>query len=219
MRAIVVTLLVLASFLGVSCASVQLPQPHTQNNTKYTNVTLDDAWCADMGYHIYVRMWENTDYDYIIQEFTMSNGGSVVECWHVPDGQFGINHRDHHYTTSAWPMHARQMVVYPGTVKDADFTSAGFAMLPENMDGSLKTDIGPRFNRSYRYKGVLNPHTGKLEFEPGNGTNHEIRGRITDCDRSLGVTWNFKYERGKLMVYLPDGSVHIYYDPVFYRED
>lgn len=219
MDKLAVVLLVLIGLLGTGCVSMQLPEPYIQEETKFTNVTLDEAWCKNRGFDIYVRMWEKTKYNYIIQEITLNNGDSIVECWELPHGRFYDSQRDHHWKTDAWPYHARQMIVYPGTVEDADLTSGGFAMLPENQDGSVKTTVGANFNAGYRWKGQLNHQTGEIEYDPKYGINHEIRGRITESGHAMGVTWNFVYERGKLMIFLPDGSVHIYYDPKYYRED
>lgn len=190
--------LLLALVVLSGCAL--FPTPHVQKATKYTNVTLKDAWCADKNYELYVYLWESTKYNYIIQEILLDNGETVVECFKLIGGRMVPGQSDHHSWDDAWPREKRQMFIYPGTVVGADETFFGFAMVPENMDGSVKTTTGPEFNKNYR-------------------KNHSVQGVITECDKSLGVTWKYEYELGKLEVYLPNGSIHIYVDPEYYNKD
>ena len=195
MRSILFALVII---LG-GCAHLDLI-PHVQESTKYVNVTLDEAYLKDKSFHSYVKLWEDTDYSWIIQEITLSSGVTIVECFYTPDGQLLPWQRDYHYMETPWPYHMRSMVVYPGEVEGADTTILGFAMLPENRDGSVKTTTGLLFNEQYR-------------------KNHKLQGRIVDCDKSMGVTWTLVYDCGKMTIWLPDGSIHIYVDPIWYKED
>lgn len=100
-------------------------------------------------------VFENhSEYTHIVQEIDLGNGVHLVESFRMEDG---------HRTTdrASWSSikEFRTMKVYCANVTGAD-EWGGFAHLPENMDGSVVTNIGPNFNRVYQ-------------------RNHETKGRIT----------------------------------------
>jgi hypothetical protein len=101
-----------------------------------------------------VAFWNDTDYTHIVQEIQSSHGWSVVECWRVSKGDSAV---DVHWWTS-YPQ-TRDMVVYAANVEGAD-ERGNFAMLPENMGGSVSTTVGENFNAGYQQ-------------------SHDVRGRIT----------------------------------------
>lgn len=114
----------------------------------------------DSGGEIGIRIsavelvFENrSDYTHIVQELDLGDGIYLVECFRIAKGEL-ITDR------ASWSSirEFRTMKVYCADVVGAD-EWGGFAHLPENMDGSVVTNIGPNFNRVYqRY--------------------HETRGRI-----------------------------------------
>lgn len=73
----------------------------------------------------------------------------------------------------------RVMRLYPATVAEVD-AKGGFAMLPQNLDGSLSTDLTfhPQFNISYT-------------------SDHAIQGRVVAVDLSNPIIWTLdSSERG-----------------------
>ena len=76
------------------------------------------------------------------------------------------------------------MTVYPANVEGVDY-DGNFAHLPENMDGSLRTLIGPRFNEDYQ-------------------KDHATKGRVIAAAPELAVHWRIEYADGKLKVTLND---------------
>lgn len=157
-------------------------------------VKLYNASAYDRTYFVHVELLEWTDKTLLIQEIELDNGMTVVECFTTNSGVSTI---DSHWTTIPWPRSWRRMKIYPGIVDGADFNSNGFAMLESNLDGSVKTTVGSNFNETYR-------------------KNHEVRGRVVNADLDKTVEWYIEYNRGRLSIYLPDGSEHHYYDKVHY---
>lgn len=68
----------------------------------------------------------------------------------------------------------RDVKLYPAMVENADFTFLGFAHLPRNRDGNVKTDVPPSFNRRYQER-------------------HETRGSILADDRDAGLNYHISY--------------------------
>ncbi|MCK6439378.1 MAG: hypothetical protein L6Q71_04170 [Planctomycetes bacterium] len=118
-------------------------------------------------------------YPHLIQEITQtatyytngrrsSHAISLVECFRLNsepqyrDGEwiYGLEplQRDKHFESgfAATPRGIERIVVtraiklYPGVVENADFTLLGFAHLPSNRSGSVRTNIPANFNRGYQ---------------------------------------------------------------------
>lgn len=64
---------------------------------------------------------------------------------------------------------------YPGYVSGADWTSLGFAHLPENADGSMVTDIPANFNETHQRA-------------------YRLQGRVEQADRDRGRFYHMRYE-------------------------
>ena len=62
-----------------------------------------------------------------------------------------------------------------------------FAQLPENMDGSLKTNIGPFFNVEYQ-------------------KNHKTQGKVVKDDRTNSIYWSIIFHDGVTTIVLPDNT-------------
>lgn len=142
---------------------------------------------TETQYDIYVKFYEWTNYDCVIQEIFLPDGSRLVEVFRTPNGRFCRNQRDHH--SSHWDStptrpYVRRMFVYPGNVEGVDWTPRGFAQLPQNLDGTIKTSIGKGFNKKYQKK-------------------HETKGRITASDRTMGFWWTIEFNKGKVRVIVP----------------
>ena len=80
----------------------------------------------------------------------------------------------------------RDVTIYPAVIENADFTFLGFAHLPGNREGSVKTIIPDNFNR--RYQG-----------------SHQTQGKVVVDDRAQGSRhYHFVYTWKRK----PDGHVH-----------
>lgn len=68
----------------------------------------------------------------------------------------------------------REVFAYVGSVYGADFTDLGFAMLPGNEAGDMKTAVSRHFNKTYQL-------------------THEIRGGVKRSGDHLGVAYRLQY--------------------------
>jgi|GEM_PF-2764672 len=59
---------------------------------------------------------------------------------------------NHNHEPGTLVMTTRRVTLYPANVKDQDATWLGFAHLPANRDGSVKTRVGANFNRRYQQR-------------------------------------------------------------------
>jgi len=209
-------LMVLLLLSGCTCIPNKIYPYHIEEDI---GITLHNAYAVNRLYHVYVKFWNRTEYDYIIQEITLKDGTTIVECFKRCGYGLPIGQRDHHFSSNPWPHDIRHMIVYPGTVVNADLTKRGFAMLPSNKNGSVITNVNDYFNMRYRWRAAVDPSSGKITHRPENGVLHEIRGSITAEDRSKTIEWTLEYYRGKLILTLPGGIVHKFKDPVYFRED
>ncbi|MCC7509235.1 MAG: hypothetical protein IT464_07655 [Planctomycetes bacterium] len=90
--------------------------------------------------------------------------------------------RDRHYERgylSVGPMIEkidvwRVVRFYPGFVEGADWTTLGFAHLPQNRQASIVTDIPDNFNETHQ-------------------RNHELKGSVLQDDRERGRWYNLRY--------------------------
>ncbi|MHC4841908.1 MAG: hypothetical protein ACYTDT_13300 [Planctomycetota bacterium] len=71
----------------------------------------------------------------------------------------------------------REVFAYVASVRGADFTDLGFAMLPENESGTMKTEVSHRFNQSYQAEhqtsGIV------MDSEVHHGLAYRIQYRVT----------------------------------------
>lgn len=213
MRSLILCLIVFLAGCGM-IPRAPVPQP---DDNIFVEVVLLDAKAEDRGFDVWVEFEEWTRHAFIVQEVELNNGDTLVECFQTPNGRFPMGQKDHHWKETAWPKHWRKMTVYPATVEGADLTMNGFAMLPENRDGSVKTTVGDNFNKKYRWKGKRNPDTGEWENKKEYGVLHEVRGQIVADAKYLAVTWHIDYYEGKLTIVLPDGDTHEFFDPDLYN--
>ncbi|MCF6228033.1 MAG: hypothetical protein L3J82_05100 [Planctomycetes bacterium] len=72
----------------------------------------------------------------------------------------------------------REVFAYIGTVKGADFTERGFAMLPANESGNVRTNVSKNFNQNYQL-------------------SHEIRGKVKRSGDHFGVAYRLQYRVAK----------------------
>lgn len=94
----------------------------------------------------------------------------------------------HSGTLSDWHL----MKIYPGSVADVDADANGYAMLPQNLDGSFTTNIPP----------------GSM-FNHQHLASHAIQGCVDTADPSSAVTWIVQggYRNGALgLVLTIDGN-------------
>lgn len=127
---------------------------------------------------VWVTFHHNVEgYDRIVQEVYLDNGNTLVET-------FPNNCRDRHRDGDADSY--RECIVYPACVEGIDATSSGFAQLPQNFDGSVKTTTGPKFNEYYQ-------------------KNHKTQGRITKAARHLATRWTITWKDGKATYHIQEG--------------
>lgn len=116
----------------------------------------------------------------LVEAFKLNRVGTDGEgtvIYRLPSFQ-----RDRHYERgylSVGPMIEkidvwRVVRFYPGYVEDADWTTLGFAHLPQNRTGSIVTDIPENFNESHQ-------------------SRHDHRGRVVQDDRARGKWYHMRY--------------------------
>lgn len=135
---------------------------------------VDRMYADDESFDVRIDFTEHSEeHEYLIQEGDL---GFVffVECWKTTeDGE--IRGYDHQWAEDlgAAPMLVREFKVYTGTVAGADLTKRqSFAMLPQNIDGSVVTNVDPRYFNYDNY------------FSLG----HRIQGRVVEQAQVVG-TW------------------------------
>lgn len=117
------------------------------------------------------------DWNAIVQEVS-GDGWSLVECFQIDKGEIVTDKHTWGATTQV-----RSMRVYLAVVEDVDWNYKGFAHLPENMDGSMKTTVGPWFNESYQ-------------------AAHETRGRVVKMSRE-SLSWRIESDGHHLVADSP----------------
>lgn len=116
----------------------------------------------------------------IVQEVQLDDGSTLVECFRInPDARNFIYDR-HEWSSET---EVRTMKVYLAVVEGAHWTHNGFAHLPANMDGSVKTTVGKGFNASYQHL-------------------YETRGKITAASAEY-LTWRIDGGAHRLVVEAP----------------
>lgn len=142
-----------------------------------------EAPSSDGIFRVRVRFYERTEYLGLLQELDLGNGQTLVEYFRTDDGRMGVCHKDVHFTKQG-DFEVRLMKIYPADVAGVDYRS-GFAMLPQNMDGSVRTNTGPNFNADYL-------------------KDHQVRGRVVRCDQERTAHWKIEYKNGKLSISIPE---------------
>lgn len=116
----------------------------------------------------------------LVQEVHLDDGTALVECFRIdPDSNTFIYDR-HRWSSQ---VEQRDMKVYLAVVEGAHWTHNGFAHLPENMDGSVKTTVSKNFNAAYNW-------------------THETRGKITARSDEY-LTWRIDADAHRLVVEAP----------------
>jgi len=141
---------------------------------------------TDFSVRVQFYEWEE-DYDCLIQEVFFPGGATLVEVFRMDNGQLLSCRYDHHWVSHEVEflgVYTRRMFVYPATVEGVDW-DYNFGHLPENRDGSVKTNVSPSFNEKYQL-------------------NHETRGRIVTDMRSHGFWWSIEWKNGKAEVRVPE---------------
>lgn len=100
----------------------------------------------EASFEIQVKFSESTRFHDIIQEGRIDNGNVFVEKFSADD-RTGT---DTHFSDRNTTPETRILTVYVGNTAGTGNTWSGFAMLPQNMDGSTVTNTGLNFNRRYR---------------------------------------------------------------------
>lgn len=169
--------------------------------------------------HVEFAEW-NREYNTLVQEiFIYRRDGSVsttlVEQFEMnSSGRMHIGHYDRHYSSYAGVYERRRMYIYPANTKGVDTTFSGFGQLPQNKDGSVKTNIPWNFNREYQWKQGPNGEDPHPDF----GVRHNTQGYIVDDARDRGVWWEIVFDLGKTTVILPSGK-HIVLGTLHTRSD
>lgn len=114
------------------------------------------------------------DWNAIVQEVVCADGKVLVECFRLSQGD---SIQDRHTWSDA--SEARTMTVYLAKVEGVDWRGR-FAHLPQNMDGSLVTNIGLNFNAEYQ-------------------RTHKTQGRIVARSEE-SFTWRFAATEHRLVV-------------------
>lgn len=152
------------------------------------------------SYNIVVALRERTSFRTIIQEVQTSTGDgyrySIVESFdtkdikRTPGGKKYSDQRsdwDNHWSKGAVGWEKRHYTFYAGEVVGADKTWVGFAILKENIDGSIKTQIMPNVNSM---------HT----------THYQIAGKVSQRHHETG-TYEISWIPNRLVLSTNAGEV------------
>jgi len=138
------------------------------------------------GFEVKVKFRESTVYPEVIQEGVLPTRATFVEKFPADDETFMDRH--HAYGLAAHAISSRTMTVYVGETRGTDDTWLGFAMLPQNLDGSVVTNTDPKkFNAQYT-------------------RSHAITGRIVRAGTSRGV-WSLHWSPHRLLLRTDSGSL------------
>lgn len=176
-------LIVVIALLAAGCCAPRLDWADIPEDQPVSIEFLDQQVpSGDWIYRVRVRFYERTEYEGLIQEIHFSDGNTLVEYFRMDDGRMEVCHKDVH-TRIGMDYEVREMIVYPANVEGVDYRGT-FAMLPENMDGSVRTTTGTNFNKDYR-------------------KNHAVKGRVVSAALDLAVHWSIEYNHGELTVTIP----------------
>lgn len=165
------------------CCAPRLELDELPDNQPVSIELLDQETPSSDGiFRVRVRFYERTEYQGLLQELDLGNGLYLVEYFRMDDGRMEMCHKDVHFSEKG-TKELRKMKLYPANVEGVDYRGS-FAMLPENMDGSVRTTTGANFNKDYR-------------------KNHAVKGRVVSAALDLAVHWSIKYDHGELTVTIP----------------
>ena len=171
-------------FLLSGCCFPRMELDELPDNQPVSVELLDqEAPSSDGVFRVRVRFYERTEYQGLMQELDLGNGQTLVEYFRMPDGRMDVCHKDVHFSEQG-EFEVRRMTIYPADVAGVDYSS-NFAMLPQNMNGTVRTTTGPNFNADYL-------------------KNHQVRGRVVRCDQNRSAHWKIEYDHGKLVVTIPE---------------
>lgn len=173
MRELRLLLAILILILLPSCAVAPEPIQVDGNNTEVGIKLIGQAESIGVVVSFYL---ESDEYTHVVQEITLGSGSTLVESFHW-DGSI----MDRHYWNDR--PHYRSMKVYAAVVEGAD-EAHGFAHLPQNVDGSVKTTVSNKFNAWY-------------------WRDYEMRGEITKASPYYFI-WTIEDDGKTITVSLPE---------------
>ena len=140
---------ILALLITGCVASRPLPQPSANNEVGF----------VIKGVRVHFSGDKAQGYNALVQEIRLDNGDSLVEAFKLDTDWIWDSH------TWSSTEEVRHMTIYLAQVEGADWSPIGFAHLPENHDGTLRTTVGRGFNsrhqRRYATQGTItkrSPH-------------------------------------------------------------
>lgn len=200
----IILLCLLSLLSGCSVVNYAKDFPPMEQPNKEAKIGFQVLGLETFQYHytIRVRFSEWTDFEGIAQEIELDTDIYLVEYFKLDNGEFEPNHWDQHSISFSFPKTVRRMRIYPANVEGVDYEDGIFAQLPQNKDGSVKTNIGPYFNAKYQWKSG----PGGEAPDPKYGVNHKTTGKVTADDRENSAWWEVIHERGVLTIILPNGD-------------
>jgi hypothetical protein len=168
--------LILASFMIMSgCKIARAPHPNFAQPL-VVDVRVEYVKSGDDFYTTHVQLYNWSDLPGLVSEVYLSRTQTLVEYFDMPNGRFPVGQRDNHSTFNMPNTTAsRWIYTYPAEVEDTDMSALGFAELPENRLGTVKSTIDPtRFNADHNSK-------------------HQRQGRVVRDARSQGIWWSIRY--------------------------
>lgn len=160
---------IVALTFATCCANYPRPVP---------NQTSEIGFMVKPEINVRFKRIAGGDYNAIVQEIVFDNGSALVECFRCEPGD------------TVWDRHTwsaenevRYMKCYLAKVEGVDWNDVGFAHLPANMDGSVKTNVGPGFNFAYQ-------------------ASHETRGKVTRMSKEY-FTWSISSGLQRMYVEAP----------------
>lgn len=182
-RLLVLTILTVSFAFATGCVSKGDVRHTSHTHDAVAAVHVSTAIGQTDGFLVNVTLYNlSEDYTGLIQEVRFDNGYVLVEWFHVAPG-YGT--RDHHVGPDNG---SRTMMVYPADVEGIDGPVVDgaviWAHLPENLDGSVKTNVGPNFNADYQRQ-------------------YKTQGKVTRANREGAVFWRVDHEGDDLVVTIP----------------
>ncbi len=129
-------LLVIAVATFTTCCAS--PRPVVPNQT-------DEIGFRIRGVYVEFQREVGGDWNAGVQEIEFHDGTVLVECFKMEQWEYVY---DRHLWSDSKAV--RSMKVYLAVVDGVDWDHKGFAHLPQNKDGSLKTNVSAHFNFTYQ---------------------------------------------------------------------
>lgn len=161
------------SVLILACCSTT-PNVRKQPDTVVVDVRMFEV-SMEQGFSAKVHIYEWSELPGIVSEVYLPDGYLLVEYFDTPNGKMLDGQWDNHWVQSPGLSYERYIFTYPAEVEGADKTEYGFAELPQNRDGSVRSNTDPKtFNLAYHRK-------------------HKRQGKIVSDRRDLGRWWRIIY--------------------------